>query len=177
MKLYFKASSVLVFPFAAIMLGCGSSQEFKTVQGLQEKTRVLEQEVANLQKTKDDLIKDNVKSKVELSKDSEDRLVKIKLIYDEQIKNLESQNATLMLELGKVRQEKLVYQEIVEQEPRLQEANGIRFGIERMAWIALQTVSLVFVIVIATKNKSLHDKINSRVVQQASALRRLENVT
>lgn len=170
----------LFLGFASVLLcclsGCSKSEQNETVRGLQEENKVKSGQVVDLQQQVTTFRAEDKAGKATMLKEFEDRLAKMRLLHEEKVKQLEGQNATLMLELGSVRQEKLTLQEILDQRPRLQDAGQTRFGIERTIWMVLVVLPLVILFMIASKYHKLRGQLNLHVVQQASALRRLENV-
>jgi hypothetical protein len=155
---------------------CSKSEQNETVRGLQEENKVRSGQVVDLQQQVATLKAENEASKATIIKEFEDRLAKVRLLHEERVKQLEGQNATLMLELGSVRQEKLTLQEILDQRPRLQDSSQTRFGIERTIWMVLVVLPLIILFMIASKYHKLRGQLNLHVVQQASTLRSLENL-
>jgi outer membrane murein-binding lipoprotein Lpp len=156
--------------------GCGASDKYTTIQGLQEENKVLKGQVGSLQNEVEALKAEISASKATIAKEYEEQVAKVRLLHEERVKYLESQNSTLMLELGSVRQEKLTLQEIIDQRPRLEDASQTRFGIERTIWVLLVVLPLVILFMIASKYHKLRGQLNFQVVHQASTLRRLENL-
>jgi len=169
-------SAVLGSLLLSCSSGCSKSQQNETVRGLQEENKVRSGQVTDLQQQVTTLKAEIDASKATMAKEFEDRLAKVRLLHEEKVKHLEGQNATLMLELGSVRQEKLTLQEILDQRPRLQDASQTRFGIERTIWMVLVVLPLVILFMVASKYHKLRGQLNLHVVQQASALRQLERV-
>lgn len=161
----------------ACLPGCGGgSKQNETIQGLQEENKVLREQISTLQTQVTQLKAESEASRATAGKEFEDRLAKVRLLHEEKAKHLESQNAGLMLELGSIRQEKLTLQEILDSRPRMQDASQTRFGIERTVWMVLVVLPLVVLFMVASKYHKLRGQLNVHVVQQASALRRLERV-
>lgn len=161
----------------ACLPGCyGGSDQNKTVQGLQEENKVLREQISTLQTQIGQLKAESEANKATAGKEFEDRLAKARLLHEEKVKHLESQNARLMLELGSIRQEKLTLQEMLDSRPRVQDASQTRFGIERTVWMVLVVLPLVVLLMVASKCHNLRGQLNVLVVQKASELRRLERV-
>lgn len=158
------------------LVGCGGSEQYKTIQGLQEQNKVLEEQVRALQAQVAEVKKENDSNKVTAGNDCEDRLAKIRLLNEEKVRHLESRNAELMLEMGTIQKEKITLQEFLDSGPRIQRYSDIRFGIERMIWGLIIIIFSFVLIIVANKYIILRGKLNAHVIQQASTLRQLGRI-
>ncbi|HEV8067076.1 MAG TPA: hypothetical protein VGP76_05015 [Planctomycetaceae bacterium] len=159
--------------FAALICsapGCGSSEN-RTIPGLQEENKVKGAHIEDLKSEIERLRAENSASKATLKKEFEDSLSKVQSLNEQKVKHLEGRNASLMLELGSLRQGRLAIEQVIDQRPRVERSKEIRFGIERMIWIALVLLPLIFLAMLASKYRTLRAHLNSTIMRQAGSVR------
>jgi hypothetical protein len=160
---------LLLLLFAlAIGYGCGSSEDKQTLRGLQEENRLLKERLAELQQQSQALRADKQENVSELKEEHKDQLTKLRELQQDKSAQLERTITDLRLELSSAQRERLTLQEIVDQRPRQQQAAHIRFGIERLVWLALLTSALAALLLVASKYTRLHRQVAQVLLQHAA---------
>ncbi|HEV3445269.1 MAG TPA: hypothetical protein VG099_11540 [Gemmataceae bacterium] len=164
---------LLLLLFAlAIGYGCGSSEDKQTLRGLQEENRLLKERLAELQQLSQALRTDKQENVSELKEEHKDQLTKLRELQQDKIAQLERAITDLRLELSSAQRERLALQEIVDQRPRQQQAAHIRFGIERLVWLALLTSALAALLLVASKYTRLHRQVAQVLLQRVALAQR-----
>src|SRR5207253_217421 len=103
-----------------------------------------------------------------LKEEHKDQLTKLRELQRDKIVQLERTITDLHLELSNAQRERLALQEIVDQRPRLQQTAHVRFGIERLVWLALLTSALAALLLIGSKYTRLHRQLAHALLQRAA---------
>lgn len=166
--------------------GCGpASEKENTLEGCQERNKVLSDQVEDLKKQVAELkaetpaIRDRMEAELkkvreDLANQHSNELASIHQLHEEKVKKLEGDNADLQIQLGSVTKQKLALQELADAGQLLPGAERTRFSIERTIWGALLLVSLGLLMFVTGKYHKLRGQLNVTVVQRASQLREIE---
>ncbi len=154
--------------------GCGGSEENTTLRGLQEENRVLRKAIVGLEGQIKALQVERAASESSLKQDFEDRQSKLHQLHQEKFAQQEGTVAGLRLELGAVQRERLAYRELVDRSPRIREAQEVRTGVAQTVLAILFVVPLVLLLMVTMKYRSLRERMNLFVTQNASSYRALE---
>jgi|GEM_PF-2608228 len=173
--------ALLVLLLSALFaVGCSGDQQNKTIQGLQEQTKVqqekityLEDHIVNLNNEKQDVNQSSAGRIEQLKREFEDRLVKSEELHRSKISQLEGEIANLRLELGAIQREKLALQEMVDREPRVQSANSARREYDTLVLGFMIAILIALLMFVLQKYRSVQDRLNLLVMQQTSELRRI----
>jgi len=163
--------STCILLAVCLVTGCGQSGDKETVRGLQEENRVFAARIAELEDQVRTLREENKAAKSLMKKEFEEHLTKVQQLQREKTAQLEGTIAELRLELGTVQREKLLLQETLDQGPRVQEAIGVRFSIERAIWILFLVVAVSLVLLLASKYFSLRSQLYSYIVRNVAGAR------
>ncbi len=153
--------------------GCGGSEENTTFRGLQEENRVLRKAIAGLEGQIKAIRDERAAGESSLKREFEDRQAKMQQLHQERLAQQEGTVAGLRLELGAAQREKLAYRELVDRAPRVREAREVRAGIAQTVMAILFVVPLVLLLMVAMKYRSLRERMNLFVTQNASSYRAL----
>ncbi len=93
-------------------------------------------------------------------KEYEDRIARIRLLHREAVAHLKSRQSELRMELTAVIQEKLVFEELVESEPRIEGAKKKRSHLLVMALLLLTITASAGMVLFANKYKRSREVVN-----------------
>lgn len=142
------------------LLGCGNSEELKTIAGLQEKLRVLQGEI------------DNRDNRIEiLTSDQSDQVAKLLDTHGKEIARLTSEISALKIEVGQKTELVLGYKEVIDSIEFSEAAVESNW---KVAAFVLTTVLLLLsflFIPILTKLRDLHNQAQEFVLKSVTRLR------
>ncbi len=163
----------------------GQEKLLKTVEGLQERNKVLSDQVTEL-KGQSDTAKaetaamksrmeaDAQKMREDLTKQYESEKAGLRQLYEEKVKKLEGDIADLHLRFGKTAKEKQALEELVDVGKMLPEAERSRFGIERTVYVLLLLVALGLAGFVSARYYALRLQLHRLVVHRASQFQQIE---
>lgn len=156
------------------VFGCGDSNKpNETVRGLQEENKVLREKIAILESDKTANSTELQSQMQNMKTANENSLTRERELHRKNEAILEKEIATLRLELGSSQREKIALKEIVDRDPRIKEANAARMGTDVLVLIFLLGASLLVIVFVVFRYRSVSDRLNLMVMQQVSELRRI----
>jgi len=166
--------SLLVVTACVSTFGCGNDQKLKeTVKGLQEENTVLREKISDLEKRIEARDTESQSGVERIKKEHEDFLTNERETHRSQIAQIEKEVATLQLELGAAKREKIALQEMIEREPRIIAARENLMRTDGFVLAIMLLILLMIVTFLVFRCRSVSDRLKLLTMQQAGELRRL----
>ena len=152
--------------------GCAEKPN-ETIRGLQEENKVLREKIGIIEANKKEAGTESQSTIEGLKRNHEDSLTRERELHRSQVAQLEKVIASLRLDFGATQREKLALQEMVEREPRINEAHDSRKGADILVLIVLLGVPLIVLVYVTFRYRTVSDRLNLLTMQQAGELRRI----
>jgi hypothetical protein len=156
------------------LTGCGVPAENSTIGGLQEENRVLREKIAGLEDRMKSVQAERDARETSLKKEFEESRSRMQQLHQERVSQLEGTVAGLRLELGVVQRERIALQELVDRRPRVEEAHQVREGIAQTILFVFLALSLILLVMVAARYRTLRERMNTFIIQNASSYRVVE---
>jgi cytochrome c-type biogenesis protein CcmH/NrfG len=153
-----------IFLLSLLCSGCGGDPQLETIHGLQEENKVLKQQVADLQAGSNS----NVTT---LRKQYEDQLATKVQLHREKVAQLEKEISDVRLDLGAIERERLTLKELLDQQPRLDDAKKVRAGTETMVLVVMLGLVLLVLGYLVFRHRATCDRLHLLTAQQVAELR------
>ncbi len=160
--------------------GCGGEPQNQTIPGLQEQTKVQQEQIKELKQQVAGLKNEKVavdqagQARIEdIKREYEERQANAEELHRSKLAQLESEISNLRLELGSVQREKIALQELLEREPRIEAANSTRRGYDTIVFGVMIAALIAMLLFVVYRYRSVQDRLNLLTMQQASELRRI----
>jgi hypothetical protein len=153
--------------------GCGSNPDYQTIHGLQEENKVQKEKIAELEAKIKAGGQDAESHSQAARKECEAQLAQRDELHRQATAQAEKEISDLHLELGATRRERLTLKELLDQQPRIDEANKVRAGFSTMViWIMFGSVVLLLAYMVY-REKVARFELNSLTAKTVSDVRQL----